>query len=81
MALFAVALRLGTRLVIARIDTEATVYLSAMAGGLVGCTVQWLAGALTATPPLSIFLWLALGTLAAWAPHAPRSAVRLRARA
>lgn len=65
-ALFAVALRRGALLARSRVLGSARLYLAALTSGLVGCSVLWLAGGVTAAPPLAPFIWVAFGVIAAW---------------
>jgi hypothetical protein len=70
MALFAVALRRGTRVAVSRGLAESRLYLAALTAGLFGCAVLWLTGGVTSAPPLSPFIWVSLGTISAWSSRA-----------
>ncbi|MGI8801383.1 MAG: hypothetical protein ACR2KV_04310 [Solirubrobacteraceae bacterium] len=65
-ALFAIALRRGARLARSRSLGSARLYLAAVSASLVGCSVLWFAGGVTAAPPGAPFVWLAFGVVAAW---------------
>ncbi|HWF51438.1 MAG TPA: O-antigen ligase family protein [Solirubrobacteraceae bacterium] len=70
MALFGAALRRGTRVAVAPGSAESRLYLAALTAGLFGCAALWLSGGVTAAPPLSPFIWVALGTISAWSSRA-----------
>jgi hypothetical protein len=70
MALFGAALRRGTKVALAPGSPESRLYLAALTAGLFGCAALWLSGGVTAAPPLSPFIWVALGTISAWSSRA-----------
>jgi hypothetical protein len=73
IALFAVGLRRGARASVARGLAETRLYLAALTAGLIGCSLLWLTGGVLSAPPLSPFVWVALGTIAAWSSPARTS--------
>jgi hypothetical protein len=72
IALFAKALHRGTRLVLSPLTAEASLYLASVTAAIAGAAVLSLSGGVTSAPPLSPYIWLGVGVIAAWAARAPR---------
>ena len=74
LSLFVTAIRKGIVVSRSRRDRQARPYLLAVTAALIGCGVASLSGAVSATPPVSPFLWLAFGIVSGWSVTLTRAA-------